>query len=82
MLYNVSRPEEPIRDKMLNLPYTTRGNVKITKNPNRLSKNFHFIFRKDRMIYSLLLRRNLTSVSHICKAAPITLLWAPNGLNE
>ena len=32
--------------------------------------------------YSLLLRRNLTSVSNICKAAPVTLLWAPNALNE
>ena len=42
MLYNVSRPEEPIRDKMLNSSYTTRGNVKVTKNPNGLSKNFHF----------------------------------------
>ena len=32
--------------------------------------------------YSLLLRRNLTSVSNVCKAAPVTLLRAPNALNE
>ena len=27
-------------------------------------------------------RRNLTSVSNVCEAAPISLFWAPNGLNE
>jgi len=31
---------------------------------------------------SLRRRRNLTSVSDVCEAAPMSLLWAPNGLNE
>ena len=31
---------------------------------------------------SLRRRRNLTSVSSVCEAAPISLFWAPNGLNE
>ena len=31
---------------------------------------------------SLRLKRNLTSVSDVCEAAPISLLWGPNGLNE
>ena len=31
---------------------------------------------------SLRRRRNLTSVITFCKAAPVSLLWAHNGLNE
>ena len=31
---------------------------------------------------SLRRRRNLTLVSNVCKAAPKSLFWAPNGLNE
>ena len=31
---------------------------------------------------SLLRRLNLTSASRVRKAAPISLFWAPNGLNE
>ena len=31
---------------------------------------------------SLHRRRNLTSVSNVCEAAPMSLSWAPNGLNE
>ena len=31
---------------------------------------------------SLRHRRNLNSVSNVCEAAPISLFWAPNGLNE
>ena len=31
---------------------------------------------------SLRCRRNLTPVSNVCKAAPKSLFWAPNGLNE
>ena len=27
-------------------------------------------------------RRHLTRFSNICEAAPISLFWAPNGLNE
>ena len=26
--------------------------------------------------------RNLTSVSNVCEAAPISVAWEPNGLNE
>ena len=31
---------------------------------------------------SLRRRRNLTLVSNVCEAAPISLFWAPNGVNE
>ena len=31
---------------------------------------------------SLRHRSNLTPVSNVCKAEPISLFWAPNGLNE
>ena len=31
---------------------------------------------------SLHRRRNLTSVSNVCEAAPMSLSWAPKGLNE
>ena len=34
------------------------------------------------MTPSLRCRRNLTSVSNVCEAAPISMLQAPNGLNE
>ena len=32
--------------------------------------------------YSLRHKRNLTSVSKVCEAAPISLFWVTNGLNE
>ena len=31
---------------------------------------------------SLRRRRNLTTVSNVCEAAPISLFWVPNALNE
>ena len=34
------------------------------------------------MTPSLRCRRNLTSVSNVCEAAPISMFRAPNGLNE
>ena len=34
------------------------------------------------MVASLRHRRNLTLVSNICEAAPLSLFWAPNGLDE
>ena len=34
------------------------------------------------MVASLRHRRNLTLVSNICEAAPLSLFWAPNGLGE
>ena len=34
------------------------------------------------MTPSLRCRRNLTPVSNVCEAAPISMFWAPNGLNE
>ena len=34
------------------------------------------------MVASLRHRRNLTLISNICEAAPLSLFWAPNGLDE
>ena len=44
---------------------------------------FSFLkWRVDRCRGSLRRRRNLTSVSNVCEAAPISLFQAPNKLNE
>ena len=32
--------------------------------------------------FSLCRRRNLIPVSNVCKSAPRSLFWSPNGLNE
>ena len=34
------------------------------------------------VLISLRRRRNLTTVSNVCEAAPISLFWAANALNE
>ena len=34
------------------------------------------------LMISLCRRRNLIPVSNVCESAPISLFWAPNGLNK
>ena len=50
-------------------------------------RDFSGVFNKSGKIQqwiscSLRCRRNLTPVSNVCEAAPKSLVWAPNGLNE
>ena len=50
-------------------------------------RDFWGVFNKSGKIQqwiscSLRCRGNLTPVSNVCEAAPISLFWAPNGLNE
>ena len=41
-----------------------------------------FVAQKRCCLSSLRRRRNLISVSNVCETAPISLFWAPKGLNE
>ena len=48
----------------------------------RCKKTFSYLQYIQQTALSLRHRRNLTSVSNVCEAAPMSLSWAPNGLNE
>ena len=48
----------------------------------RCKKTFSYLQYIQQTALSLRHRRNLTSVSNVCEAAPMSLSWALNGLNE
>ena len=49
-------------------------------------KKTYFLFNVfntfSKLLSACIDRRNLTSVSNVCEAAPMSLSWEPNGLNE